>query len=55
MAQSKSYMYGAVILLVANLLVKGIGALFKIPLTYILGNTVWDCFQQRIRYIHGFL
>ena len=34
MAKSKSFMYGAVILVCANLLVKLIGAGFKIPLTY---------------------
>ncbi len=36
--QSKSFMYGAIILLIANALVKIIGAVFKIPLTYILNE-----------------
>ena len=36
--QVKSFMYGTIILLVANALVKLIGAIFKIPLTYILGE-----------------
>lgn len=36
--QTKSFMYGAIILLIANALVKVIGAVFKIPLTYILGE-----------------
>lgn len=36
--QSKSFMYGAIILLMANALVKVIGAIFKIPLTYILSE-----------------
>ncbi|MBE7052302.1 MAG: polysaccharide biosynthesis protein [Ruminococcaceae bacterium] len=36
--QPKSFMYGAIILLIANALVKVIGAVFKIPLTYILGE-----------------
>ena len=35
---SKSFMHGAIILLIANALVKVIGAVFKIPLTYILGE-----------------
>lgn len=35
---SSTFMYGAIILLVANILVKLIGAVFKIPLTYILGE-----------------
>lgn len=39
MAKNKSFMYGAAILLMANLIVKVIGAVFKIPLTYILGET----------------
>lgn len=34
--KSKSFMHGAIILLIANALVKVIGAVFKIPLTYIL-------------------
>lgn len=34
--QNKSFMYGAVVLLIANVLVKLIGAGFKIPLTYLL-------------------
>lgn len=38
MAQNKSFMYGAAILLAANLIVKVIGAIYKIPLTYILGE-----------------
>ena len=38
MAKNKSFMYGAAILLAANLIVKVIGAGFKIPLTYILGE-----------------
>ena len=38
MAKSKSFMHGAAILLCANLLVKLIGAGFKIPLTYLLGE-----------------
>lgn len=33
-----SFMHGAIILLIANILVKLIGAVFKIPLTYILGE-----------------
>jgi len=36
--QTSSFMHGAIILLVANILVKVIGAVFKIPLTYILGE-----------------
>lgn len=36
--QTKSFMYGAIILLIANALVKVIGAIFKIPLTYILSE-----------------
>jgi len=36
--ESRSFMYGAIILLIANALVKIIGAIFKIPLTYILGE-----------------
>jgi len=36
--QVKSFMYGTIILLLANALVKVIGAIFKIPLTYILGE-----------------
>ncbi len=36
--KNQSFMYGAIILLVANALVKIIGAVFKIPLTYILGE-----------------
>lgn len=35
---SSSFMHGAIILLVANIVVKLIGAIFKIPLTYILGE-----------------
>ncbi len=35
---ASSFMHGAIILLVANILVKVIGAVFKIPLTYILGE-----------------
>jgi len=38
LAKNKSFMYGAAILLAANLIVKVIGAGFKIPLTYILGE-----------------
>jgi len=33
-----SFMHGAIILLIANALVKVIGAVFKIPLTYVLGE-----------------
>ncbi len=36
--QAKSFMYGTIILLLANAIVKVIGAVFKIPLTYILGE-----------------
>ena len=36
--QNKSFMYGAAILLAANILVKLIGACFKIPLTYLLNE-----------------
>ena len=36
--QSKSFMYGAIILLIGNALVKIIGAVFKIPLARILGT-----------------
>lgn len=35
---NKSFMHGAIILLIANALVKVIGAIFKIPLTYVLGE-----------------
>ena len=35
---SSTFMHGAIILLVANIVVKLIGAIFKIPLTYILGE-----------------
>ena len=35
---SASFMHGAIILLIANIAVKLIGAVFKIPLTYILGE-----------------
>ncbi len=35
---STSFMHGAIILLIANALVKVIGAVFKIPLTYVLGE-----------------
>ena len=35
---TSSFMHGAIILLIANILVKVIGAVFKIPLTYILGE-----------------
>ncbi len=36
--QNSSFMHGAIILLIANIAVKLIGAIFKIPLTYILGE-----------------
>lgn len=35
---NSSFMHGAIILLIANIAVKLIGAIFKIPLTYILGE-----------------
>ncbi|MBO7289174.1 MAG: polysaccharide biosynthesis protein [Clostridia bacterium] len=35
---SATFMHGAIILLIANIVVKLIGAIFKIPLTYILGE-----------------
>ena len=34
--KSTSFMHGAIILLIANIVVKVVGAIFKIPLTYIL-------------------
>ena len=45
MAKNNSFMYGAAILLMANLIVKVIGAVFKIPLTYILGETGMGLFS----------
>lgn len=45
MAKNNSFMYGAAILLMANLMVKVIGAVFKIPLTYILGETGMGLFS----------
>lgn len=43
--QSKNFMYGAAVLLIANILVKIIGACFKIPLTYLLGEAGMGLFS----------
>ena len=36
--KSQSFVEGAIILMIANILVKVIGAIFKIPLNYRLGD-----------------
>ncbi len=48
MAENKNqtFMKGAIILVIANILVKGIGAMFKIPLARLLGTTGMGMFNM---------
>ncbi|MBE7030441.1 MAG: polysaccharide biosynthesis protein [Ruminococcaceae bacterium] len=52
--QNQMFMKGALILLIANIVVKVIGAVFKIPLTYILDEEGMAMFAQSYQ-IYGWL